>query len=95
MLQSYDTVYDKTCPQKHAVDVLRCTAHQHFGGQCVELINLDKDELICRSCPLFGSNGSQPGDESGYVVKIQDDDLTPPYHIEPGTNVRIQVSRGR
>ena len=91
VLQIYDTVYDKECPQKAPVDIIRCNAHQHFGGQCVELINLDKNETICRSCPAFGTEPGVPGDESGYVVKIPDDDLTPPYTIAPGTNVRIKV----
>lgn len=30
-----------------------------------------------------------PGNELGYVVKMTDDDPSPPYAIEPGTRVRL------
>ena len=92
MLQAFDTIFDKSCPQNKSMDIVRCNAHQHFGGQCVELINLDRNETICRSCPSFGTQAGVPGDELGYVVNIPVDDLTPPYTIAPGTRVRIQVA---
>ena len=91
-LQVHDTVYDQLCPQRHNIDILRCTGHQHFGGQCIELINLDKNEPICKSCPDFGIKWGVPGDEAGYVVKIEDDTLPAPYTIAPGTHVRMVVS---
>ena len=56
------------------------------------MINLETNETICTSCPLFGDEPDVPGREDGYVVKIADDDLTPPYVINPGTRIRVQVS---
>lgn len=32
----------------------------------------------------------EPGNEDGYVVKMTDDDLSPPYKIAPGTRVRLE-----
>ena len=32
----------------------------------------------------------EPGNEDGYVVKMTDDDLSPPYEIAPGTRVRLE-----
>ncbi len=55
------------------------------------MINLDTNETICTSCPVFGTEPEIPGQEDGYVVKIADDDLTPPYVIQPGTRIRVQV----
>ncbi len=56
--QVYDAVIDGACPQKKPFEVVRCSAHQHVGSQCMSLYNLDTDELICRSCPVYGT---QPG----------------------------------
>ena len=92
LAQVFDTVFDRDCPQKAPMDIVRCTGHQHFGGQCIELFNLDKNETICRTCPVFGNQTGVPGNEDGYVVRIPDDDLTPPYTVAPGTRVRIMVS---
>lgn len=40
---------------------------------------------------LPGSLGAdEPGNEDGYVVKMTDDDLSPPYKIAPGTRVRLE-----
>ena len=32
----------------------------------------------------------QPGNEAGYVVKMTDDNVSPPYKIAPGTRVRLE-----
>ena len=56
--QVYDAVIDGACPQKEPFEVVRCSAHQHVGSQCMSLYNLDTDELICKSCPVYGT---QPG----------------------------------
>ena len=32
----------------------------------------------------------EPGNEAGYVVKMTEDNLSPPYRIAPGTRVRIE-----
>ena len=39
-----------------------------------------------------GSSGlaGQPGNEAGYVVKMTDEVLNPPYKISPGTPIRIE-----
>ena len=31
----------------------------------------------------------EPGNEAGYVVKIQDDNLSPPYTLQPGGKIRL------
>lgn len=42
-------------------------------------------------CNLPGSSvADEPGNEDGYVVKMTDDDLAPPYNIAPGTRVRLE-----
>lgn len=83
--------FDKHCPQKTPVEIVRCTGHQHFGGQCLELIDLDNNQRICNTCPVFGTQPGVPGDEEGYVVRIPDDDLETPYTLKPGTRVQIRV----
>ncbi|KAK9796972.1 hypothetical protein WJX73_002710 [Symbiochloris irregularis] len=88
-VQEFDTVYDKTCPQKAPVDIIRCTGHQHFGGKCIELWDLDKDALICRACPKFGTQPGSVGNEEGYVTSIPDDNIKP-YTVDPGTRVRVK-----
>ncbi|EIE18154.1 hypothetical protein COCSUDRAFT_68383 [Coccomyxa subellipsoidea C-169] len=85
----YDAVIDGACPQKKPFEVVRCTAHQHVGSQCMYLYNLDTDDLICKSCPVYGTQPGVPGDEEGYVVKMTDGEPSPPYLIAPGTNVRL------
>ncbi len=59
--QVYDAVIDGACPQKKPFEVVRCTAHQHVGSQCMYLYNLDTDDLICKSCPVYGT---QPGESA-------------------------------
>ncbi|CAL5223582.1 g6118 [Coccomyxa viridis] len=87
--KTYDTVIDDRCPQKKPFEVVRCIAHQHVGSECLYMYNLDKDELICKSCPVYGTEPGVPGNEEGYVVKMTDGDPSPPYLVEPGTRVRL------
>jgi hypothetical protein len=53
--QVWDAVIDEKCPQSKPFEIVRCTAHQHVGSQCMYMYNLDKDELICKSCPIYGT----------------------------------------
>lgn len=55
-VQVWDAVIDEKCPQTAPFEVVRCTAHQHVGAQCMSMYNLDNNgELICRSCPVYGT----------------------------------------
>ena len=55
-IQVWDAVIDEKCPQTAPFEVVRCTAHQHVGAQCMSMYNLDNNgELICRSCPVYGT----------------------------------------
>ena len=90
-MQAIETTIDEACPQPSPFLVVRCSSHQHFGGACITMINLDKNMTICESCPVLGTNPGVPGNEEGYVVRIADDDLLPPYLIEPGTRIRVEV----
>ena len=90
-MQVHDHIFDEHCPQRAPVEIVRYTGHQHFGAQSIELINLDRNETICRTSPVFGTQPGIPGNELGYVSRIPDDNLMPPYTIAPGTRVRIQV----
>lgn len=47
--------------------IVRCTAHQHVGSKCMYLRNLDTDELICSSCPIYGN---QTGTASALLVDV-------------------------
>ncbi|KAK9804600.1 hypothetical protein WJX73_006245 [Symbiochloris irregularis] len=91
--KTFDTTVDAACPQSGPYDIIRCTGHQHFGAQCLSLIDLDNDKTICRTCPEFGTEKGVPGNEEGYVVRIPDDDLAIDgriYTVQPGTKLRIQ-----
>jgi hypothetical protein len=57
-VQVWDTVIDAKCPQSGPFQIVRCTAHQHVGAQCMTLYNLDNGDMICQSCPVYGT---QPG----------------------------------
>ncbi|KAK9842004.1 hypothetical protein WJX81_003725 [Elliptochloris bilobata] len=83
-------VIDGACPQKKDFNIVRCTGHQHVGSKCISMYNEDTHELICRSCPVYGTEKGEPGNEDGYVVKMTDDDLATPYKIAPGTRVRLE-----
>jgi hypothetical protein len=83
------TVIDGKCPQKNPFYILRCTAHQHIGSQCITMYNEEDGSVICKSCPVFGTEAGQPGNELGYVVRELDDEVVPPYKVQPGTHVRI------
>ncbi len=39
---------------------------------------------------LLPHHAGMPGNEKGYVVKMTDEVLSPPYVIKPGTKVRIE-----
>ena len=55
-MQVWDAVIDEKCPQTAPFEVVRCTAHQHVGAQCMSMYHLDNNgELICRSCPVYGT----------------------------------------
>ena len=56
--QTWETTIDGKCPQSAPFQIVRCTAHQHVGAQCMSLINMDNGDLICQSCPVYGT---QPG----------------------------------
>ena len=45
--------------------------------------------MLLRSEGWGLSGAGVPGDEEGYVVAMSDGDPSPPYLIEPGTNVRL------
>lgn len=47
---------DQRCPQSEPFVIVRCTAHQHVGSQCMSLLNADNGDLICRSCPVYGTH---------------------------------------
>lgn len=81
---------DWVCPQNNTLSIVRCTAHQHIGARCMHAYKADTSEHICSSCPLYGKVKDEPGNELGYVVAIKDDDLSPPYKIEPGTEIRVE-----
>lgn len=34
--------------------------HQHVGSKCISLYNEETDELICRSCPVYGTVKGAP-----------------------------------
>lgn len=46
---------DYRCPQPAPFTLLRCSAHQHIGGQCVEVHDAATGALLCRSCPKMGT----------------------------------------
>ena len=52
--QAFDTTIDAACPQTGPFEVIRCTGHQHFGSQCLSLIDLD---AIKRTAQLLTSTG--------------------------------------
>ena len=35
-------------------------SHQHVGSKCISLYNEETDELICRSCPVYGTVKGMP-----------------------------------
>ena len=37
-----------------------CGSHQHVGSKCISLYNEETDELICRSCPVYGTVKGAP-----------------------------------
>ncbi|KAK9842080.1 hypothetical protein WJX81_007607 [Elliptochloris bilobata] len=81
---------DAGCPQQSDFEIVRCTGHQHIGARCITLYNAETKDTICRSCPVLGTQEGQPGNEAGYVVKMTDDNVSPPYKILPGTRVRLE-----
>ena len=92
-VQVFDTAVDHLCPQQQPLQIVRCQAHQHFGARCMELIDLANNHTICRSCPIFGTEQGVPGNELGYVVDEEQVDVMPPYVVQPGAQIRIQVSQ--
>ena len=91
LVQALDTTIDAQCPQKQPVQVVRCQAHQHFGAQCMELIDLSNNHTICRTCPVFGTEEGVAGNEQGYLVRELEADVIPPYTLQPGTPIRVKV----
>lgn len=48
-------VVDERCHQDAPFTLLRCTAHQHVGGQCITVSNADTGQKLCSSCPRMGT----------------------------------------
>ena len=48
--------------------------------------------MLCRMAGLkaFCPGAGKAGNEKGYVVKMTDEVLSPPYKIAPGTKVRLE-----
>lgn len=82
---------DYFCPQTRSFSVLACRAHQHIGGKCVRMTDTKTGELICESCPEYGtSSANEPGNESGYVVGMTEySRFDNPVQLEPGQEVTV------
>lgn len=77
---------DHRCPQSEPFVVVRCTAHQHVGGKCMSLLNAENGDLICRSCPVYGTHAgacasyrSFPSPSSCYCTPRVGGDLCEPH----------------
>ncbi|KAK9807375.1 hypothetical protein WJX73_008921 [Symbiochloris irregularis] len=83
-------ILDSRCPQKQPYGIAQCIAHQHIGGQCIEL-RFENGTTICKSCPVYGSSPSvdTAGNEHSYLVKMEHDTLQPVYMMEPGSIVEL------
>ena len=82
--------FDHFCPQDKEFAILRCWAHQHIGGRCVTLSNPENGGIICKSCPVYGTEEGVLGNEKGYLVGMTGDLLPEPYVLQPGQKVRFQ-----
>ena len=51
---------DARCPQSEPYGILRCLGHQHIGGQCMRLLDADTGDVLCSSCPTYGTS-TDPG----------------------------------
>ena len=82
---------DYFCPQDGEFSILRCWAHQHIGGKCITVSDPDTGKVICKSCPIFGTEEGVPGNEKGYLVAMTEDRLTEPYTLQPGQKIRVEA----
>lgn len=66
---------------------------KEFNHQAAKMAQLSCTNIIlCRTAGLnlFCFAAGKAGNEKGYVVKMTDDVLSPPYKIAPGTKVRLE-----
>lgn len=83
---------DYFCPQSQNFSLIRCWAHQHIGGECITMSDPDTGDIICKSCPEYGTEEGVPGNEKGYVIGMTEDRLVDaPYTFQPGQKVRVQA----
>ena len=83
---------DYFCPQDGEFSIVRCWAHQHIGGKCITVSDPTTGNVICKSCPVFGTEEGVPGNEKGYLVAMTEDRLTEPYPLLPGQKIRVEAT---
>eukprot|EP00890_Picochlorum_soloecismus_P000437 jgi/Picsp_1/1394/NSC_04873-R1_mtn19-like protein len=82
---------DNFCPQDGEFSIVRCWAHQHIGGKCITVSDPTTGKVICKSCPVYGTEEGVPGNEKGYLVAMTEDRLTEPYPLQPGQKIRVEA----
>ena len=64
-----------------------CEYIQYPPHRCCSYVGVTERRAI--ELEALSCGAGVPGDEEGYVVKMTDGDPSPPYLIQPGTNVRL------
>jgi hypothetical protein len=75
------------------IELLTARGHQHKAGMGMELYNARTGELLCKSIPRYG-NGTEPGNENGFIVGIEPCVWGPPPMKAPpvlGLNDQVRI----